>query len=263
MAGEPKRSEKGRDANGSREGRAATEALARDTAAQAAATETAKAATESIVSTAKREAESGVELVEKVATATAHAPSEAAKTAETVVASATEQAAGTASKVAEDTTQAAKDAADVSRKAADAAGEMFQDGMRLAADWRKRFSAFGAGEQLVGTAARMIDIYKGASEDTSANARALARTYVQMGRGMQGLQKTYVELLERASRRAASRPLEFLRCRSVEEFAQVQRDMYVDSLNYSLEATGTLLEAAGAVAQDALKSLHERTQASA
>jgi hypothetical protein len=55
--------------------------------------------------------------------------------------------------------------------------------------------------------------------------------------------------------------MDLLRCKSFEEFARVQRDMYVDSLNYSLEATGTLLEAAGTIAQDALKSLHERTRA--
>lgn len=148
---------------------------------------------------------------------------------------------------------------ELTQKVAEAGRETVTNAMRAASGLQKQFAGFGAGQQFLGTTARVMEVYRGASEETSANARALANTYVHLGRGMQGLQKTYVELLERATKRAASRPMDLLRCKSFEEFARVQRDMYVNSLNYSLEATGTLLEAAGTVAQDALKSLHERT----
>ncbi len=264
MAFEPKRAEKTRETNGTKEGRAATEALAREASeSQAAATETAKAASELVISTAKQQAESGADLVEHVAADTAHAHAAAAEKSVEIGKSALDAAASTATKAAASAEQTAHEAGETAQKAAQAGAESVQQGMRAAvAGWQKQFAGFGTGQQFLGTTARVIEIYRDASEGTSANARALANTYVHLGRGMQGLQKTYIQLLERATQRAAHRPMDLLRCKSFEEFARVQRDMYVDALNYSLEATGTMLEAAGTVAQDALKSLEEeRTQA--
>ena len=156
--------------------------------------------------------------------------------------------------------QATHEAGDRPQKAAEAGRETSTQGMRPRPGGRSSSQRSAPASNSSATTARVIDIYRGASEETSANARALANTYVHLGRGMQGLQKTYIELLDRATKRASHRPMDLLRCKSFEEFARVQRDMYVDTLNYSLEATGTMLQAAGAVAQEALKSLQERTQ---
>ncbi|MBV9653378.1 MAG: hypothetical protein JOZ42_02315 [Acetobacteraceae bacterium] len=241
-----------------------TDALAQGVSkVQAAGAEAVKTVSEWVTPAPKQPAESGAELVAHVAADAARAQSEAVHKFEAVTASASDGAAGLAAKAADEGAKVAEQAGETGRVAAETGRKVVQESTRLAADWQKQFSGWVAGQHFMGTTSRVADIYRGASEQTSANARALASTYAQLGRGMQNLQKTYVELLERASRRAASRPLDFMRCKSAEDFARVQRDMYVDSLNYSLEATGTLLEAAGAIAQEALASLQDRGRRSA
>ncbi len=262
MATEPKRAEKARD-NGN--GIKAADALARDVAdAQSAGADAAKATSHTVVAAFKQQADTaadlGVDLVKHVAADVARAHTAAGEKSEAAGKAVVDAAADTAGKATQQAEQAVRQSGELTQKAAEAGRETFKQSAQAISGWQKQFAGFGTGQQFLGTTARVMDIFRGASEETSANARALANTYVHLGRGMQGLQKTYVELLERAAKRAATRPMDLLRCKSFEELARVQRDMYVDGLNYSLEATGTLLEAAGAVAQDALKSLQERSR---
>ncbi len=258
MATEPKRAEKARDSGNAIK---AAEAVAREVAgAQSAGADAAKAASETVLSSFKRPAETGANLVEHVAADVARTQAAAAERSAAAGKAIVDTAADAADRTARQAGQAIRQGGELTREAAEAGRETVGQGAQAAAEWQKQVAGFGTGQQLLGATARVMDIYRGASEETSANARALADTFAHLGRGMQGLQKTYIQLLDRAARRAATRPMALLRCKSLEDFAQVQRDMYVESLNYSLEATGTLLEAAGSVAQDALKSLQERTR---
>lgn len=261
MASETKKTEKVRETNGVREGRAATDAVAR------AVTETrnsvaapAKEAAEPVIAIAPKTDDSGIEIVEAVAKEIASAATEAVEKETEAAEAAFDAGSDIGSKVVTETTAATETIGEKEAEAIHASTEInrrfFAQGMQAAATWHKKFSRASAGQHVLGATSRVLDIYRNASEQTSANARALADSYINMGRGMQALQKTYIELMERAAQKAASRPMDLLRCKSFEEFARVQRDIYVESLNYSVEATGIMLEAANRATQEALKPLH-------
>jgi hypothetical protein len=68
-------------------------------------------------------------------------------------------------------------------------------------------------------------------------------------------------LLDRAVDRATHKPQDLLRCKTLEEFAEVQRDLYLDAVNHALESSTTLLtllQLAAQTAQQAMRPLHGR-----
>lgn len=263
MASEPKKTDKIRETNGAREGRAVAKAVSDS---QAVALHTGAAAIEQTTTAANEAAKTGAELVESVSQDIARASAAfAEKTAEfegvaaNAASGAAEQAAETQAVAASAGTEAvqavAEGAEQATKTAAEAGQGFFSQSMKAAASWQKKFPGFGSGQQMLGATGRVLEIYRGASEQSSSNARALADTYMSIGKGFQSVQRTYIGLMERAAQRAASRPLDLMRCKSFEELARVQRDMYVDTLNYTVEATGILLAAANQATQEALKPL--------
>ena len=81
---------------------------------------------------------------------------------------------------------------------------------------------------------------------------------MSLGRGMQQMQHACLELLDRAVDRATHKPQDLLRCKTLEEFAEVQRDLYLDAVNHALESSTTLLRIAAQTAQQAMSPLHAR-----
>jgi hypothetical protein len=76
---------------------------------------------------------------------------------------------------------------------------------------------------------------------------------------VQQMQVTYLQLLDRTLKGASHKPQDLLRAKSVEEFAAIQRDLYIDTVNYALEASSTLLRMAAGVAQEARPAPQSRS----
>jgi hypothetical protein len=76
-----------------------------------------------------------------------------------------------------------------------------------------------------------------------------------MGRGLQSMQHAWLEMLDHSIENAAHKPQDLLRCKNMIELAEVQRDLYIDAINYAFESTGRLLDLAGRTAQDAVRPL--------
>ena len=73
------------------------------------------------------------------------------------------------------------------------------------------------------------------------------------------MQLASLQLLDRTLKGASHTPQDLLRAKSLEEFAAIQRDLYIDTINFALEASSALLHMAAGVAQDARPAPQSRS----
>jgi hypothetical protein len=119
-------------------------------------------------------------------------------------------------------------------------------------------AGYGRSHRVLGAAARALDIYREAGDSTAENVQALFSAYVTLGRGAQQMQHACFDLLDRAVVHATHKPQDLLRCKTLEEFAEVQRDLYLDAVNHALESSTTLLQLASQMTQQAMRPLQAR-----
>jgi hypothetical protein len=86
--------------------------------------------------------------------------------------------------------------------------------------------------------------------------QALFTCALSLTRGMQEMQLTALRMFDNAAERGARKPRDLLRCRSMTDVAEMQRDLYRDSVNDMIKANSTLLQIAGRVVQEAMRPLH-------
>jgi hypothetical protein len=162
--------------------------------------------------------------------------------------------------VAETVVRTADAAVEMGQRVAEQSREVMFLGVRAAAGVNGRLAdaGYGRSHHVVGAAARALNIYREAGETTAENVQALFSAYVTLGRGMQQMQHACFELLDRAVNQATHKPQDLLRCKTLEEFAEVQRDLYLGAVNHALESSTTLLRLAAQTAQRAMQPLQDR-----
>jgi len=158
-------------------------------------------------------------------------------------------------KMAEAAVDSASRAADTGSKVASEGREVMLMGMHAAADVNGRLAdtAFDRGHRMLSHATHAMDIYRDAGERTASHVQALFTSYLTMGRGIQRMQHAWLEMIDHAAERAAHKPQDLLRCRTLVELAEVQRDLYVDAVNHAFDASSTLLELASKTTQEAVR----------
>jgi hypothetical protein len=161
--------------------------------------------------------------------------------------------------IAEDATRVAADAA---RHAASRGSEMISAGMRTMADASAPLADVGydRGHRLVEATARVTDVYREASEETAADVQTLAATYSQLGQGFMRMQHAYFDVMQQSLLRAKRRPQDLLRCRSVTEFAEVQRKLYTENVAFALQSTTALIRLANDIVQTVVGPLETRAR---
>lgn len=164
--------------------------------------------------------------------------------------------------VADTVARTADAAVDITQRVAEQQRETLWLGVRAAAGVNSRLAdtRYDDSHRAVASAARAMDIYREAAESTAENVQALITSAMHFGRGVQEMQQTWLHLLDQAAKRARRRPQDVLRAKSLEELAEVQRDIYIDTVNYALEASSSMLQLGGRVAQDTARPLQGRTQ---
>jgi hypothetical protein len=164
--------------------------------------------------------------------------------------------------VADTVARTADAAVDITQRVADQGREVIWLGVRAAAGVNGRLAdvSYGRGHRIVGEVSRSLDIYRQAGEATAENVQALFASWTVLGRGVQEMQHAWLEILDRATERGARKPQDLLRCKSIEEVAEIQRDLWTDSVSHALEASSTLLQIAGRITQEAMRPLQNRTQ---
>lgn len=151
-------------------------------------------------------------------------------------------------------------AVEIGQRVAEQGQEVMMLGVRAAAGMNGRLAeaGYGRGHRMLGAAARALQVWQEASNTTAENVQALFSTYLTVGQGLQQMQHAYLEMLDRAVDQAAHKPQALLRAKSLEEFAEVQRDLYLDAVNRAVEFSTTLLQIAAQTAQQAMRPLQAR-----
>ena len=115
--------------------------------------------------------------------------------------------------------------------------------------------SFGRSHQMLASAARAMDVYTDATERSAERVQALVSSCMTLGRGWQKMQHMWLEMLDHSMERATHKPQDLLRCKTLLEVAEVQRDLYMDAVSHAVASTTRLLELAGRTAQDAARPL--------
>jgi hypothetical protein len=159
--------------------------------------------------------------------------------------------------ITETVAETANAAANLSNKAAEQSREALLMGVRTAADVSSKVADmnFGRGRALMSSAAHAMDVYRDASERSADRVQALFSSAVLVGRGLQTMQHAWLEMIDHTMEHAAHKPQDLLRCKTIVELAEVQRDLYLDAINTAFESTSRMLDLAGRTAQDAVRPL--------
>jgi len=217
--------------------------------------ETSKAA-EATKKVADQTARSAQASIDSTGKATKEAIAETSQAAQNGV----DRAKEVGQTITETVTETAHAAANLSSKAAEQGREVMMMGVRTAAGVGSRVAdiSFGRGHHLLASAAHAMDIYRDASERSAERVQALVSSYMTFGRGLQSMQHAWLEMVDHTMEAAAHKPQDLLRCKNIVEFAEVQRDLYIDAINHAFESTSRLLDIAGRTAQDAVAPLQSR-----
>ena len=194
-------------------------------------------------------ARSGFAAVDSAAKATKEAVAQTATV--------TEKAADRVKQANETATQIASEATNAASKATASGADVMMTGVRTVADIGGKVGdiSFGRGHQMLTSAARAMDVYAGATERSAERVQALVASCMTLGRGLQKMQLMWLEMLDHSMENATHKPQDLLRCKTLLEVAEVQRDLYIDAVNHAVTSSSRLLELAGRTAQDAVRPL--------
>mgnify|MGYP002622413268 CR=1 FL=1 len=142
---------------------------------------------------------------------------------------------------------------DAARRAAD----QDQERLRAAAG---TIADFANADRALEATARITGLYCRTMQDTTEDMQALMACCSNVGQGIQQMQQTWFEVLRRSIEQARHQPQDLLRCRTPEEFAQVQRDLYLDSVAMMLDSSMAMLRATGDMVSKAMKPLEGRAR---
>lgn len=164
------------------------------------------------------------------------------------------EAAQTAS---ETVAEAANTVTAISSEVVERSYEAVMTGVRTAADVGSRVAdiSFGRGHHLLSSTTHMMDIYHSASKQSAGRVQALFSSWMAMGRGFQQMQHAWLGILDHTVKNAAHKPQDILRCKTMVEVAEVQRDLYNSAINYTVELSSRLFEVVNLTAQDAARPL--------
>lgn len=210
-------------------------------------------ATDSAKKAADQTARSGQSAVETATKVTKDTVVEAGKATQDAVERMGEAGKG----VNETMRETAHSATRISSAMADQSGQAMLTGTRALADAGGKIADinFGRSRDMISSAAHAMDIYRDAAERSASRVQALMSSAMTLGRGLTSMQHAWIEMIDHSMETAAHKPQDLLRCKTMAEFAEVQRDLYLDAINHAFESTSRLLDIAGRTAQDAVRPL--------
>jgi phasin protein len=164
---------------------------------------------------------------------------------------------------ADATRRTAEVAADTTRHTADQAREATVAGFRAlsGAQGPLTDAGFEQSQRALEVTSRVTGVYRQAAERAVEDVRALFDSSMSLGGGLQQWQQAYYDAVRQSVESIARKRPDFAQINSPVQFAEVQRDLYIELVNNSLKASTTLLQLAGQIAQNAVRPLQERAHA--
>jgi len=152
--------------------------------------------------------------------------------------------------------QAAQTGAEMVRRTTDVANR----GLEAAAEGQRRMLGNGAEQanRMGNVMAHATSILSDTAQETSGDVQALMMSTRAAVSRMQDAQRAWLEFLTRNAQASARLPQELIRCRSVQDIAELQSRFVRESVNVLLDGSAEILRATGRAAEDALRPLEER-----
>jgi len=116
------------------------------------------------------------------------------------------------------------------------------------------------GHRALAAGAEMAAIYRDASANAEPDTQAMLAAGAALARGMQRWQQASIDLAQRSAERAGGKLPRLFTCTSPVALAQLQREIYLDTMDGLFVSGTTLLQLWGQIAQDALRPLQERAR---
>jgi len=159
--------------------------------------------------------------------------------------------------MSETVSEAVVTATKISSKVAEEAQQALMTGVRTVSEVGGRVAdiSFGRGRDILASAKRTMDVYRDASERSTDGIQALFSSWMAIGRSLQHMQHAWLEALDHSMQHATHKPQDLLRCKTPIEFAEVQRDLYIDAVNHAIRASSRMLDVINHTAQDAARPL--------
>jgi hypothetical protein len=174
-----------------------------------------------------------------------------------------EKVSGAVKGTTETATDAAQRTAEIARNTAERGREAALSGFRAIAGAQAPLAdaGFEQSRRALEVTSAVTDVYRQAAERAAGDVRALFDCWANLGRGMQQWQQAYVDAVRGSMESLTRKRQDLVQANSPVQFAEVQRDLYVDFVNHTAKASATLLQLAGQIAQDAVRPLQERAHA--
>ena len=167
--------------------------------------------------------------------------------------------------VTDATRRTADAAAETAQRATDQGREAIVSGLRAVANAQGPLAdaGFEQSRRALEITSRVTDVYRQAAERAADDVHALFDSWMSLGRGLQRWQQAYADALRQSLESVAEKRQNMLQTDSPVHFAEVQRDLYVDLVSNTVQASTKLLELAGQIVQDSVRPLQERAHARA
>ena len=162
---------------------------------------------------------------------------------------ATKRFAGTA---ADTTRRTADAAAETAQRLTDQGREAIVSGLRAVANAQGPLADAGLDQsrRALEITSRITDVYRQAAERAAGDVHALFDAWMSFGRGLQRWQQAYAEALRQSLESVADKRQALLQSNSPVRFAEVQRDLYTEFMNHTVQASTRLLELTGQIVQE-------------
>jgi len=104
------------------------------------------------------------------------------------------------------------------------------------------------------------EIYRDATGATTEDVSALLSSCSAVAKGIQELQRAWIDAFQKSLQANAKAPQTMLRCTSFSEIAQAHRDLMRENMDTLLAGNAQLLRIAGKIAEDAARPIENRAR---
>ncbi len=104
------------------------------------------------------------------------------------------------------------------------------------------------------------EIYRDATGATSEDVNALLSSYSVVAKGLQEMQRAWIDTVQKSLQTGAKAPQTMLRCTTFSQIAETHRDLMRESMEAWLDGNARLFRLAGKIAEDAARPIESRAR---
>ena len=116
------------------------------------------------------------------------------------------------------------------------------------------------GGRTLESVAQASEIYRDATGASTEDMTALLSSYSVVAKGMQEIQRCWLDSVQKSVQATAKAPQSMLRCSTLSELARTHRDLMREGMEVLLESNARMLRLAGKIAEDAARPIEDRAR---